>query len=296
LSEGTYSIVARDPESGAMGVAVQSHWFSVGALVSWAEAGVGAVATQANVEVAYGPLGLERLRGGESAKAALAALVAADPQASSRQVAIVDASGEVAAHTGAECMPFAGHVLGEGHSCQANVMAGETVWPAMSEAFAASSGDLSYRLLDALDAGEGAGGDLRGRQSAAILVVPGQGERWERTLELRVEDHPDPLAELRRLVELHAAYALADQGDQLAAEGNHARAAERYVDAYRKAPDYVELEFWAGLSLIQVGDRERGLAHLRSTFERGPGWRELLDRLGPSLSPAAAEARRLLDV
>jgi uncharacterized Ntn-hydrolase superfamily protein len=293
--QGTYSIVAFDPETGAMGVAVQSHWFSVGALVTWAEAGVGAVATQANVDVSYDPNGLARLRDGDSAGAALEALTAADPHAQVRQVAIVDSAGQVAAHTGAECMDFAGQALGEHHSCQANMMAGEAVWPAMSETFTASSGGLTSRLLAALDAGEAAGGDVRGRQSAAILIVPGAGEPWETIVDLRVEDHPEPLAELRRLVGVHDAYVLAGEADELSGAGDHTAAAEKYVAAYGRAPDYVELEFWAGLALIQVGDRDRGLAHLRATIERDPGWRELLDRLEPAAAPAAEEARRLLD-
>jgi uncharacterized Ntn-hydrolase superfamily protein len=293
--QGTYSIVAFDRETGAMGVAVQSHWFSVGALVGWAEAGVGAVATQANVEVAYGPKGLARMRDGASATAALAELTAADPYAGVRQVAMVDANGGVAAHTGSECMGFAGHSLGEHHSCEANMMAAEDVWPAMSETFLAGSGGLTSRLLDALDAGEAAGGDVRGRQSAGILVVPASGEPWETIVDLRVEDHPEPLVELRRLVDLHDAYVIAGEGDELAGAGDHVAAAEKYVSAYERAPDYVELEFWAALALIQVGDRDRGLAHLRATIERDRGWRELLDRLEPSASPVAAEARRLLD-
>ena len=293
--QGTYSIVAFDPGTGATGVAVQSHWFSVGALVTWAETGVGAVATQANVEVAHGPNGLARLRGGASAGAALEALIAADPQAATRQVAIVDAAGTVAAHTGAECMAFAGHVAGEHHCCQANMMASDRVWPAMSEAFAAAPGGLTSRLLDALDAGEAAGGDVRGRQSAAILVAPAQGEPWETIVDLRVEDHPEPLAELRRLVGLHDAYVLAGEGDELSGRGDHAAAAERYVSAYERAPECVELEFWAGLALLGAGERERGLSHLRATIARDRGWRELLDRLEPSTSPVAAEARRLLD-
>lgn len=275
-------------------MAVQSHWFSVGGLVCWGEAGVGAVATQATVELSYGPQGLERLRGGASASAALAELTAADPHQESRQVAIVDAKGGIAAHTGAECMAYAGHVLRDHHSCQANLMASEAVWPAMSEAFEGAGGDLSGRLLDALDAGEAAGGDVRGRQSAAILVVPGEGEPWARSVELRVEDHPEPLAELRRLVELNAAYVIAGEGDQLTAEGDHRAAADRYLTAYESAPDHPELEFWAALALIQVGDRGRGLSHLRATIERDCGWRELLERLEPSVSPVAEEARRLL--
>ena len=278
-----------------MGVAVQSHWFSVGALVTWAEAGVGAVATQANVDVSYGPNGLGRLRKDASAGDALAALTAADPQAPVRQVAIVDSAGRVAAHTGAECMEFAGQTVGEHHSCQANMMASDRVWPAMSETFASSAGGLTSRLLAALDAGEAAGGDVRGRQSAAILVVPRSGEPWETIVDLRVEDDPEPLVELRRLVGVHDAYVLAGEGDELSGAGDHTAAAEKYVSAFERAPTNVELEFWAGLALIQVGDVDRGLAHLRATITRDRGWRELLDRLEPSASPAAAQARDLLD-
>jgi uncharacterized Ntn-hydrolase superfamily protein len=291
----TYSIVAFDPQTGAMGVAVQSHWFSVGGLVTWARAGVGAVATQANVEVSYGPLGLDGMTAGRSASQTLEALVRADPQAAVRQVAMVDSSGAVAAHTGGACMPFAGHVTGEHHACQANLMAGERVWPAMSQAFTHSSGGLTERLLAALDAGEAAGGDVRGRQSAAILVVPSTGDRWERIIELRVEDHPEPLIELRRLVGLHDAYVLAGEGDRLSGEGDHPGAAAKYLSAYERAPGCVELEFWAGLGLVQIGEIDRGIAHIRSAIERHAGWGELLERLGPDASPAAATARGLID-
>jgi uncharacterized Ntn-hydrolase superfamily protein len=292
----TYSLVAFDPGTGATGVAVQSHWFSVGGLVAWGEAGVGAVATQANVEVAYGPRGLARLRDGDSAAAALATLTAADPHAAFRQVAIVDAAGNVAAHTGEECMEFAGDVQGEHHSCQANMMAAPGVPEAMSLTFASTAGgDLPARLLAALDAAEAAGGDVRGQQSAAILVVPGIGEPWERTVDLRVEDHPEPLVELRRLVAVNEAYALAGEGDELSAAGDHAAAARRYVAAYERLPDYPELEFWAGLALVQIGERDQGVAHLRAVIARNRGWRDLLDRLEPETAPAAAAARRLLD-
>ena len=172
----TYSIVARDRDTGELGVAVQSHWFSVGSLVTWARPGIGAVATQANVDPGYGPRALDLLAAGTPAPAALAELLAADPGRESRQVAVVDGAGGVAAHTGTACMAFAGHVTGAGVSCQANIMASERVWPAMLEAFTAATGSLGERLLDALDAAEREGGDLRGRQSAAILVVPLEGE------------------------------------------------------------------------------------------------------------------------
>ena len=206
----TYSIVARDPKSGELGVAVQSHWFSVGSIVTWARPGVGAVATQANAETAYGPNALALLADGVPAPEALERLVAADPGGPSRQVAIVDWAGRVGAHTGPTCIACAGHITGEGVSCQANIMVSERVWPAMLKAFsAASDSSLTLRLLDALDAAEREGGDLRGRQSAAILVVPAEGEPWRTSVSLRVEDHPEPLPELRRLVALHDAYRLA---------------------------------------------------------------------------------------
>jgi uncharacterized Ntn-hydrolase superfamily protein len=292
----TYSIVARDPETGALGVAVQTHWFNVGALVPWAEAGVGAVATQANVDVAYGPRGLDLLREGASAREALDRLVAADPHAGVRQVAIVDAVGGVAVHTGDGCMAFAGHETGDDHSAQANMMATSAVWGAMSDAFAASTGPLPHRLLDALDAGEAAGGDVRGRQAAAILVVPGRGESWTRTADLRVEDHPEPLEELRRLVLLQEAYLEAGEGDRLTGEGEHAAAAAAYVRAAGLAPENTELAFWAGLGLLGSGDEEAGLARLRGVIADHAGWGDLLARLTPGDAPAAARAREALGI
>src|ERR1700736_5338946 len=293
---GTYSIVARDPETGAMGVAVQSHWFSVGPLVPWAEAGVGAVATQANVEVAYGHRLLDLMRSGIPAGDALADLLAEDPEAPVRQVAVVDARGGVAAHTGEDCMPFAGHSRGDGFSCQANLMASERVWPAMAAAFQSESGSLGYRLLSALDAGEAAGGDVRGKQSAAILVVPASGPPWERIVDLRVEDSPEPLRELRRLMNLHDAYVFAGEGDQLVAQGRLGEAAAKYVEANRTFPGTPELAFWAGLGLLSMGDEKTGLELLRSAIAAHSGWAELLTRLSPRSGPGVARARQLLHI
>jgi uncharacterized Ntn-hydrolase superfamily protein len=284
----TYSIVARDPSSGQLGVAVQSHWFSVGTIVPWAKAGVGAVATQANAEVAYGPQGLELLRQGLGAREALDRLLAADPGASGRQIAIVDAYGSVAAHTGSLCIPFAGHATGDAVSCQANIMANERVWPTMLEAFDSASGALAARLMAALDAGELAGGDLRGRQSAAILVVPPQGTPWRAIVSLRVEDHPEPLAELRRLLRLHEAYELAGQADELVNEGQHDEAASLYRRASELAPDNHELRFWAGLGAAQAGDVDSGVADVLAAIEQQPGWRELLGRLPADVAPSAS--------
>jgi uncharacterized Ntn-hydrolase superfamily protein len=283
----TYSIVARDPDTGELGVAVQSHWFSVGSSVTWARPGVGAVATQANVEVAYGPRALELLAAGTPAPGALARLVAADPLGHSRQVAIVDAVGRVAAHTGSSCIPAAGHVTGEGISCQANIMASETVWPAMLEAYETAGGPLAERLLSALDAAEREGGDIRGQQSAAILVVPAEGEPWRTTVSLRVEDHPDPRAELRRLLTLRQAYTLADQADELLNAGRRDEAAQLYGRASGLAPSNHELLFWAGLATAQAGDLDAGVVSVQSAIALHPAWRGLLARLPADVAPAA---------
>lgn len=290
----TYSLVAFDPATGECGVAVQSHWFSVGALVTWGAPGVGAVATQANVEIAYGPRGLARMAAGATAPEALVELVATDDLAAVRQVGMVDSFGGVAAHTGADCMSFAGQDVGHHHSAQGNLMASDRVWGAMSAAYLGGTGSLATRLLDALDAGEAAGGDVRGRQSAAILVVPREGEPWERVVELRVEDHPEPLEELRRLVRLKEAYVCEAEGDDLHGHGDHAGAAAKYVEAWRMAPEAVEMRFWAALSLIHSGDEGRGLPLLRETIDAYEGWARLLAMLKDDDAPGVAEARALL--
>jgi uncharacterized Ntn-hydrolase superfamily protein len=284
----TYSIVARDPDTGELGVAVQSHWFSVGSIVTWARPGVGAVATQANADPGYGPQLLDLVAAGVHAEQALATLVANDPAGDSRQVAVVDAAGHVAAHTGSSCMAYAGHVTGTGVSCQANIMATERVWPAMLEAFEAAAGSLTSRLLDALDAAEREGGDLRGRQSAAILVVAPDAEPWQTVVSVRVEDDPEPLEELRRLVALRGAYALAGEADELMGAGRHDEAARLYLRASERAPGNHELMFWAGLSKVHGGDLDAGVAEVQAAIELQPSWRELLRRLPPDAVPSAA--------
>jgi uncharacterized Ntn-hydrolase superfamily protein len=290
----TYSIVARDPETGELGVAVQSHWFSVGPIVPWAEPGVGAVATQANAEISYGPRGLELMRSGASAQEALTRLIAEDAGSAGRQVAMVDARGGVATHTGDQAIAHAGHINGDAVSCQANIMVSERVWPDMLEAYNATSGPLTERLLAALDAAERAGGDARGRQSAAIVVVPASGDPWDRVVSLRVEDHPEPLVELRRVVRLHDAYTLADRADGLVNDGRHDEAAELYQRASELAPDNHELLFWAGLGAAQAGDLETGVARVRAAIELQPNWRELLGKLPPEVAPSAAAVRARL--
>ncbi len=294
--EGTYSVVARDAATGELGVAVQSHWFSVGPIVPWARPGIGAVATQANAEPRYGPQLLEMLEAGLDAESALARALAQDPGAHGRQVAVVDAWGGVAAYTGEECSPFAGHVIGDGVSCQANIMDNPTIWGAMLSAFRSHGGRLADRLLAALDAAEAAGGDIRGRQSAAMLVVPASGEAWETTVSLRVEDHPEPLAELRRLLKLHDAYVLAGRGDAMVNEHDYDEAARLYQAAAALAPTSTELCFWAGLGTAHAGDLNAGVAGVPAVIQASPGWATLLSRLSDSAMPSVSSVRDALGI
>ena len=291
----TYSIVAHDPETGQLGVAVQSHWFSVGPIVPWAIAGVGAVATQANAEVSYGPRALELLATGKSAADALAQLLSEDPAAASRQVAVIDARGQAAAHTGTDCIPFAGHLVEEGVSCQANIMVSDQIWPAMLAAFKAGRGPLPTRLLNVLDAAQGAGGDARGQQSAALLVVGPEAAPWETIVSLRVEDHPDPLTELRRLLGVHEAYRLAGEADELVGQGRHDEAAGLYKQASALAPGNHELKLWAGLGAAQGGDLPLAVAEVRAAIAAHPPWRDLLERLPPQVAPSASTVLAALD-
>jgi uncharacterized Ntn-hydrolase superfamily protein len=295
VRHGTYSIVAYDPATGEHGAAVHSHWFSVGSLCIWARPGVGAVATQSVVEPAHGPHGLDRLEAGAAAADALEALLGADALAAVRQIGIVDPAGRIAVHTGADCIPCAGHATGEHVSAQANMMARDTVPAAMVAAFESAGSDLAERLLAALDAAEGEGGDVRGRQSAALTVVPAEGEAWQARFDLRVEDHHDPVAELRRLVVLARAYELAGQADELMASDRAGEAGPLYERAAELAPDSHELLFWAGLAQAHAGDLERGMAAVRRAIEIHPDWRTLLDRLSPDFAPAGERVRRELE-
>ena len=289
----TYSIVARDPATGELGVAVQSHWFSVGAIVPWAEAGVGAVATQSFVEPSYGPLGLALMRAGKSAPEALKALLAADEGREVRQVAMIDAQGRVAAHTGKNCIAAAGHHMGENYSVQANLMDKITVWPAMAKAFESATGDLTDRLLAALEAAESEGGDIRGRQSAAIIVVRAQstGRPWEdRLVDLRVEDNPHPVEELKRLVQVHRAYKHMDAGDVCAADKDWDCATREYGAAEKILPEQMEVVFWHAVTLTTNGRVEEALPLFRRVFAREPRWAELVGRLpAAELLPANPE-------
>jgi uncharacterized Ntn-hydrolase superfamily protein len=278
----TFSIVARDSATGELGVAVQSHWFSVGPLVPWAEAGVGAVATQSFVDPAYGPLGLELMRAGKTARQALDGILASDPGEAVRQVAMVDAHGNVAAHTGKKCIPSAGHIEGEQFTVEANLMLNDKVWPAMARAYRDSKGDLADRMLAALDAAQSVGGDIRGKQSAAILIVSGKssGRPWaDRIMDLRVEDNPEPLKELRRLVNVHRAYQHENNGDLAVEKNDVAGALREYGAAEQMMPDNLEMKYWHAVSLVNVGRLDESLPIFKAVFLADPNWIELTGRL-----------------
>ena len=284
----TYSIVARDSTTGQLGVAVQSHWFSVGPIVPWAEPGVGAVATQSLADPAYGPLGLNLMRMGRTAPEALKALVSTDEGADVRQVAVVDAKGNVAAHTGKRAIFAAGHQIGAQYSVQANIMEKPTVWAAMGAAYESAKGDLAERMLVALEAAEAEGGDMRGRQSAAILIVGPENTHkpWaDRLFDLRVEDHPNPVAELRRLVTLQRAYLKLNEGDEWVGKGDIEKALAAYRQALEIVPDKAtngEAAFWVGVTLADTGDPEQAIPYLVRAYKQDKRWAELLPRLPAS--------------
>ncbi|MDQ3753194.1 MAG: DUF1028 domain-containing protein, partial [Acidobacteriota bacterium] len=258
----TYSIVARDPLTGELGVAVQSHWFSVGSVVPWAEAGVGAVATQSFVDPSYGKLGLDLMRAGKSAPDALKSLVAGDEARDVRQVAMIDAQGRVLAHTGAKCIEAAGQTIGENFSVQANLMENDKVWPAMARAFQETKGDLAARMLAALEAAQSVGGDIRGKQSAALVVVTGKptGRAWaDRVFDLRVDDHAEPLKELRRLLTLQRAYNHMNAGDLAVEKKDNEAALREYSAAEKLVPNNLEMAYWHAVALVNMKRVEESL-------------------------------------
>jgi uncharacterized Ntn-hydrolase superfamily protein len=279
----TFSIVARDSATGEMGVAVQSHWFSVGTTVSWAEAGVGAVATQSFVNKSFGVRGLNLLRSGLTAQQALDSLLATDEGREVRQVAIVDTAGNVAVHTGKNCIDYAGHIKGTGFSAQANMMLTDKVPQAMAAAFQRKSGKpLAERLLLALEAAQTAGGDIRGMQSAALLIVPAKSnnEPWnERTVDLRVEDHPSPIRELRRVYNVHIAYNHMNNGDLAVEKADMEKAMQEYNAAMKMFPENLEMQYWTAITLANNGQVDKALPVLKRIFAKDANWKELTRRL-----------------
>ena len=286
----TFSIVARDPATAELGVAVQSHWFSVGSIVPWAEAGVGAVATQSFVDPSYGPVGLALMRAGRSAPDALRGLLAADAGREVRQVAMIDAQGRVDAYTGKNNIQAAGNIVGKNYSVQANLMSNENIWPAMSKAFESTKGDLADRMLAALDAAQAAGGDIRGRQSAALIVVSGKptGKPWaDRVFDLRVDDSPEPLKELRRLVTLQRAYNHMNAGDEAVEHKDNDTALREYATAEHIASSsdgvlpsrLAEMIYWHAVALVNMKRLDESLPLFKRAFAINPDWATLTPRL-----------------
>lgn len=281
----TYSIVARDPATGELGVAVQSHWFSVGPIVAWAEAGVGAVATQSFVDPSYGKNGLDLMRAGKSAPETLKELLAKDEAREVRQVAMIDTQGRVDAWTGKNDIQAAGHIVGQNYSVQANLMHNDRVWPAMARAFEGTRGDLADRMMAALDAAQLAGGDIRGRQSAALIVVTGKptGMAWkDRTFDLRIDDSPEPLKELRRLIRLQRAYNHMNAGDLAVEKKDNEGALREYSAAEKLVPNNAEMIYWHAVALVNMGRVNESLPLFRRVFAIDPNWRTLTPRLPKS--------------
>ncbi|MBK7630656.1 MAG: DUF1028 domain-containing protein [Ignavibacteriales bacterium] len=280
----TFSIVARDAETGEMGVAVQSHWFSVGSIVAWGEAGVGVVATQSFVNPSFGQRGLELLKKGMTAQEVVDLLISTDEGRDVRQLAIVDSKGNSAGYTGSKCISEAGNIAGDNYSVQANMMLNSTVWGAMSKAFENSKGPLAERLISALEAAQNEGGDIRGKQSACLLVVKGKatGNLWEdRLIDLRVEDNPNPISELKRLLNVHRAYDHMNAGDLAVEKNDMNLAMDEYNAAMKMFPENLEMKYWTAVSLANTGEVEKSLPMFKEIFALDANWMELTKRLVP---------------
>lgn len=278
----TYSIVARDTVTGEMGVAVQSHWFSVGSIVTWGKAGIGVVATQSFVNPSFGPRGLSLLENGLTPNMAIKTMLELDEGRSVRQLAILDVHGNVDAYTGENCIEAAGHIVGDNFSVQANLMYKNSVWPAMAVAFSQAQGTLAERMLIAMEAAQNEGGDIRGKQSAAILVVKGTstGNSWEDNIvDLRVEDHQNPIQELRRLLTVHTAYDYMNKGDVAVEMGDNDLAMRHYMNAQKLNPDNLEMKYWYAITLANKGELEVAKKILNEIFMKNPKWKELTPRL-----------------
>jgi len=279
------SIVARDPVTGEMGVAVQSHWFSVGTIVAWGEAGVGVVATQSFVNPAFGPDGIKLMKQGMSADDVLDKLIGEDEGRDLRQLAVLDINGNVKAYTGKNCIYGAGHLVGENYSVQANLMLNDKVWSAMSEAFENSTGLLAERMIATLEAGENAGGDIRGKQSACLLIVCGEatGKLWEdRLIDISVDDNPEPIKELKRLLKVHRAYEHMNNGDVAVEHGDMELAMKEYMAAEEMFPDNEEMKYWHAVTLVNNGDLENALPIFKEVFTKNKNWKTLTPRLLPT--------------
>lgn len=280
----TFSIVARDEKTGDLAVGVQSHWFSVGTSVSWGEAGVGVVATQSFINKSFGIRGLQLLKQGKTAQQALDELLRTDKGRDVRQVAIADARGNVAVYTGKKCIDFASHQKGKTYSVQANMMLNSTVPGAMANAFEKNANlPLPERVLTALNAAQAAGGDIRGRQSAAILVVKGKatGAPWDdnHLVDLRVDDADQPLREMDRLLRTHRAYEHMNNGDLATEKNDMKKAMQEYGAAMKQFPKNLEMQYWMAIALANTKQVPKAAGMLRSIYAQDANWRELTRRL-----------------
>ncbi len=281
----TYSIIARDSVTGEMGVAVQSHWFNVGAIVGWGEAGVGVVATQSFVNPAFGIKGLDLLKQGKTPQQVVDELIAGDEGRDFRQLAVLDKDGITASYTGSKCVDAAGDIAGKNYSVQANLMLNEKVWPAMEIAFTQTAGPLAERMLAALQAAQQMGGDIRGMQSASIMVWKGSstGKPWEdKLIDLRVEDNPDPLAELKRLLTVQRAYEHMNAGDVAVEKNDMTLALKEYNAAMEMFPDNFEMKFWTAVTLANNGRLDEALPLFNIVFATDKNWKTLTPRLPKS--------------
>lgn len=282
----TFSIVARDALTGEMAVGVQSHWFSVGTIVSWGKSGVGVVATQSFVNPAYGPNGIQLMEEGKTAGEALDFLVSKDEGKDVRQVAMIDVNGNSAAFTGEKCISSAGHYAGDNFSVQANMMLNDAVVPAMKKAFEDYKNlPLAERVLKVLQAAQKAGGDIRGKQSAALVVVGAEKvkEPWmDKLVDLRVEDHSQPLEELERLLKVHKAYQHMNNGDLAVEHNDMKKALEEYAAAVKLFPDNLEMKYWTAIAMANKEQLEAALPIFKEIFAADKNWRELTRRLPKS--------------
>lgn len=281
----TYSIVARDSVTGEMGVAVQSHWFNVGAIVGWGEAGVGVIATQSFVNVSFGIRGLELLKQGKSPREVVDELIAGDESRDFRQLAVLDAKGRTASYTGKKCIDGAGNIAGKNYSVQANLMLNAQVWGAMEKAFLETTGPLAERMIASLEAAQEVGGDIRGMQSASIMIfnVNSTGEPWkDKLIDLRVEDHPSPVAELKRLLKVQRAYDHMNAGDFAVEKGDMPLAMDEYNAAMVMFPDNLEMKYWTAVTLANNKRLDEALPLFKEVFEKDKNWLELTPRLPKS--------------
>ncbi len=281
----TYSIVAFDEKTGDMGVAVQSHWFSVGTIVTWGEAGVGVVATQSFVNPAFGPGGLDLLRKGKTPQEAVDELLKSDEGREFRQLAILDSKGNAASYTGKLCIQPAGNIVSKNFSVQANLMSNDKIWPAMAEAFQKSKGPLAERMLAALESAEKAGGDVRGKQSAALLVVRAKstGKVWEdRLVDIRIDDSSAPLPELRRILKVHRAYDHMNKGDLAVEKNDMDLAMKEYSSAMKMFPDNLEMKYWTAVALANKGMMKEAIPMFKDIFKKDKNWKDLTPRLLPN--------------